>query len=446
MINSKYVRDHLQDLKHSMEKRKLDYPLDEIMGFDQKSREYKTKIQDLQKQKNQISKEIAEMKKQSNEGGLEALIEKSAEIKNKIDQINSELQAYEAKVDSLLWNLPNTLHESVPYGESSDDNVEIKRWIPEGKTISCKKTDYNAKTHEDILVDLDLLDLQKAAKVTGARFYYLKNDLVLLEQSLIRFALDEMSRKGYSLILPPYMIRKEYYKGVTALGDFEEALYSVADPKEMQAKKGLEATNEDLFLISTSEHAIAAMHSDDVFSGNRLPLKYAGISPCFRREAGSHGKDTKGIFRVKQFNKVEQFIFSRQEDSWKYFDELLKNSESIYQKLGIPYRAVSICTGDIGAVAAKKIDLEAYMPLQDTFREIVSCSNCTDWQSTRLNIKYDEGNERKHVHTLNSTALATTRTIVAIVENYLNSDGSISVPDALVPYFGKSRITKNEKQ
>ncbi len=442
MINSKYIRDHLQELKDSLIKRKSDYPLDEIMAFDQKSREYKTKIQNLQKQKNQISKEIAEIKKQGKPGDSN-LIEKSMQIKQDIDKIESDLKSYESKINSLIWNLPNILHESVPYGKSSDDNIEIKKWIPKHKTLDDLKPSMSGKTHEDILIDLNLLDLQNAAKVAGSRFYYLKNDLVILEQSLIRFALDELRKKGYGLIMPPYFLRKEYYRGATALGDFEEVLYSVADPKETLSNPNLEKIEDELFLISTSEHAIAAMHSDHVFSGNNLPVKYAGISTCFRREAGSHGKDTKGIFRVKQFNKVEQFVFSRKQDSWKHFNELLETTESIYQKLEIPYRAVDICTGDIGTVAAKKIDLEAYMPLQDKFREIISCSNCTDWQSIRLNIKYDENNERNYVHTLNSTGIATTRTIVAIVENNLNSDGSISIPDVLVPYFGKSKISKN---
>ncbi len=238
------------------------------------------------------------------------------------------------------------------------------------------------------------------------------------------------------------MLRKEYYRGVTALGDFEDALYKISDPKEISGNNEYEKLEDELFLISTSEHPMAAMHSNEVFPASKLPLKYVGISPCFRREAGSHGKDTKGIFRVHQFNKVEQFIFSKQEDSWSYFNELLSNSEEIVKDLGIPYRIVNICTGDIGIVAAKKIDIEAYMPLQKKYREITSCSNCTDWQSLRLDIKYDENNERKYVHTLNSTGIAAQRLIVAIVENYVNDDGTITVPKLLVPYLGKEILGK----
>ncbi|MCL4383014.1 MAG: serine--tRNA ligase [Candidatus Marsarchaeota archaeon] len=442
MLNSKYVRDHFKELKDSLDKRKSNYNLDEIIKSDEESRNLKTQLQQLQKQKNILSKDISDIKKKNNQQDFNKLLDESAEIKNQISEIEQKLIKYETKITNLIWNLPNILHESVPYGESSENNIEIKSWFPDNKNLDELKKINISKTHEDILIDLDLLDTKRGAKVAGSRFYYLKNDLVLLEQSLIRFAIDELSKKGFTPVSPPFMIKKEYYKNVTALAEFEESLYKISNPKELQLNKESDQANEELFLISTSEHPIAAMHSDEVFSGNQLPLKYIGISPCFRREAGSHGKDTKGIFRVHQFNKIEQFIFSRQEDSWSYFDELLNNAEQIYQKLQIPYRIVNICTGDIGIVAAKKFDIEAYMPIQKEFREIVSCSNCTDWQSLRLNIRYDEKNERKYVYTLNSTALATTRTIVAIVENYLNNDGTISVPDVLIPYFGKSKITK----
>ena len=296
--------------------------------------------------------------------------------------------------------------------------------------------------HEELLTNLGMLDLEAAAKVSGARFYYLKGDIALLEQALIRFAIDELVAKGYTLISPPLMMRKEYYKGATALGDFEELLYKVTDPKEAENKKEYEKTDEDLYMIGTSEHTLAAMYADHILSAKELPMRFIGVSPCFRREAGSHGKDTKGIFRVHQFYKVEQFIFAEQENSYKLFDELIANSEEIFKKLGIPYRIVNICTGDIGTVAAKKYDLEAFMPIQSKYREMVSCSNCTDWQSIRLDIRYDKSGERRYAHTLNSTAIAVERAIVAIVENYADSDGTIKIPDALVKYMGKDRIAK----
>ncbi len=433
MLTTKYVRDHLDEIKESLKRRRSDYPIDELVKLDSEWREKSTKLQELQAKRNKESLKIAELKKKGEDAT--EMISQMSSLKDEITVLEKELPEKESRIKYLLWNMPNVLDKSVPYGKDDSENVEIRKWGEIRRKTS--------KSHEEILNNLGLLDIERAAKVSGARFYYLKNDLVLLEQSLIRFALDELAKKGFTIISPPFMIKKDYYTGVTALGDFEDALYKIADPKEASDDKSLERITDEMFLISTSEHAIASMHAGEVFSSKDLPLKYAGISPCFRREAGSHGKDTKGIFRVHQFYKVEQFIFSRQEDSWKHYDELLSNSESLYQKLGIPYHVVDICTGDIGVVAAKKNDIEAYMPSQGKYREVVSCSNCTDWQGLRLDIKYDEGGERKYVHTLNSTAIATTRTLVAIIENYYNDDGSITIPDVLVPYFGKDRIAKH---
>ncbi len=433
MLTTKYVRDHIDEIKKSLEKRKSAYPIDELLNLDMDIRKLKTELQELQAKRNKESMEISEKKKKNEDIGEK--INTLKVVKEKIEAIESELPSYQDRVNFLLWNMPNILHESVPYGKNDEENIEMKKWGEQ-------KNKKNGKSHDEILKELDMVDIERAAKVSGARFYYLKNDLVLLEQSLLRFALDFFIKKGFTPISPPFMLRKEYYRGVTALGDFEDALYKISDPKEISGNNEYEKLEDELFLISTSEHPMAAMHSNEVFPASKLPLKYVGISPCFRREAGSHGKDTKGIFRVHQFNKVEQLIFSKQEDSWSYFNELLSNSEEIVQDLGIPYRIVNICTGDIGIVAAKKIDIEAYMPLQKKYREITSCSNCTDWQSLRLDIKYDENNERKYVHTLNSTGIAAQRLIVAIVENYVNDDGTITVPKLLVPYLGKEILGK----
>ncbi|MEM3592402.1 MAG: serine--tRNA ligase, partial [Candidatus Micrarchaeia archaeon] len=258
--------------------------------------------------------------------------------------------------------------------------------------------------------------------------YYLKNDLVLLDMALQRMVMELMVKKGFTPVYPPFMLKRKPYEGVTDLGTFEEALYKIE--------------GEDLYLISTSEHPIAAMHMGEIIEEERLPLKYVGISACFRKEAGAHGKDTKGIFRVHQFNKIEQFVFCKPEDSWNIHEELIRNAEEIFQKIEVPYRIVNICTGEIGIVAAKKYDLEAWMPAQNTYREMISCSNCTSYQAIRLNIRYGKvGAEGKeYVHTLNSTAIATPRAIVAIMENHQDRDGSIIIPKAVVPYFGKERI------
>jgi seryl-tRNA synthetase len=317
--------------------------------------------------------------------------------------------------------LPNLLHESVPEGKDENDNVEVKRW---GKI---PKFDFPVKGHIDLGLDLDIIDIERAGKVAGSRFFYLKKEAVFLDQAIIAFGLEEMRKKGYTAIEPPFLIRRKPYEGVVALGDFQDVLYKIED--------------EDLYLIATAEHPLASMYMDEVLRATDLPLRLAGFSTNFRKEAGAHGKDTRGIFRTHQFNKIEQFVFCKPEDSWKIHEELLRNAEEIVQKLNIPYRVVNVCTGDIGTVAAKKYDIEAWMPAQNAYREIVSCSNCTDYQARRLNIKFrdKEGEAPKaFVHTLNSTALATGRTIVAILENYQQKDGSVTIPEALRKYMGEN--------
>ena len=251
-----------------------------------------------------------------------------------------------------------------------------------------------------------------------------------MELALVNFAVDSLVKKGYTFVEPPLMLRRKPYEGVTDLKDFETMMYKVED--------------EDLLLIATSEHPIAAMHMDETLDEKQLPMKFVGFSPCFRKELGSHSIDTRGIFRVHHFNKVEQFIFCKPEDSWQLHEELLKNAEEIFQKLEIPYRVVSISTGDIGTVAAKKYDIEAWFPRENLYREVISCSNCTSYQATRLNIKYRKGDEKENVHTLNSTAIATSRAIRAIVENYQQKDGSIKVPKVLQKMIGKKVIGKKE--
>lgn len=431
MLTTRWVRENLDAIRKSLEKRKSDFPLDELLKLDEETRQMVTEIQRLRTERNKGSLEIANKKKQGVQPSQEEL-SRLASLKEQIDKLEAELEKKKERLDKLLWSMPNILHESVPYGKDSSDNVELRKW----GTPRPDKT----PSHIDILEKLGLVDLERAAKVAGARFYYLKGDMVKLSLALEHFAIDELSKKGYIPVLPPFMIKKEYYQGVTSLADFVDALYAVGESSEAKGAAEIEHVNEQLYLISTSEHAIAAMHAGEVFSKTDLPLKYVGISTCFRREAGAHGKDTKGIFRVHQFDKIEQFIFSRADDSWQYFDELVRNEEEMFQKLGIPYHVIEICTGDIGIVAAKKNDVEGWFPSQGQYRELTSASNCTDWQSMRLDIKYDEGNERKYVHTLNATGIAIERALAAIVENYYNDDGTITVPEVLVPYMGKRKI------
>jgi seryl-tRNA synthetase len=313
----------------------------------------------------------------------------------------------------------------VPYGRDENDNVEIRRW---GQP---PKFDFEPKDHLTILQNLGLIDVERGAKVAGHQFFYLKKDLVLLDLAIQKFAIDNLLKKGFILVQPPYMINRKAYEGMIDPTDFEMVTYKVE--------------NEDLYLIATAEHPLGAMYMNEVLDKNELPLKFCGISPCFRKEVGAHGKYTRGLFRMHQFHKIEQFVFCLPEQSWEIHEELQKNSEELYQKLGLHYRVVNICTGDIGTVAAKKYDIEVWMA-DGKFRESGSNSNCTDYQARRLNIRYREkpGQAPKDfVHTLNNTALATSRTIVAIVEQYQQKDGSVVIPEALRPYMnGIERLVK----
>jgi len=391
--------------------------LEELILTDKKWREDLTKLNDLRHERKLITMDIATLKKSGKDAS--SRLGEARAIDARITAVEKEVTQAEETTRTFLMRLPNLLHDTVPFGKDENDNAQTKTW---GKM---PKFDFPIKNHTDLALALNLIDVERAGKVTGARFFYLKGQGALLDMALMSFAMEEMVKKDYVPIEPPYLMRREPYEGVTSLGDFADVLYKIE--------------NEDLYLIATSEHPMAAMFMNEVLKEDDLPIKLAGASPCFRKEAGVHGKDTRGIFRTHQFNKIEQFVFCKPEDSWKIHEELLHNAEDIVQKLGLPYRIVNVCTGDIGTVAAKKYDIEAWMPAQNAYREIVSCSNCTDYQARRLNIRYreKEGAPTKgFVHTLNSTAIATGRTIVALMENYQQGDGTISIPKVLRKYMG----------
>ena len=420
MLDIKLIRENPVLVRNNLMKRgdpanlKM---LSSLIDYDKKWRQGLTKLNQLRHERRQVTTAIAEAKRKGKDAVAE--ISKAKEVDNEITALEKKVNEWEENVHNYLMRLPNLLHETVPTGKDENGNVQVRTWgkIPEFS--------FPVKGHMDLGLDLDLIDIERAGKIAGARFFYLKREAVLLDMALMSFALEEMRGKGYTLIEPPYLMRRKPYEGVVSLSDFEDVLYKVE--------------NEDLYLIATSEHPMAAMFMDEVLKAEDLPLKLAGISTNFRKEAGAHGKDTRGIFRTHQFNKIEQFLFCKPEDSWRIHEELIQNAEEIAQKLGLPYRVVNSCTGDIGTVAAKKYDIEAWMPAQNAYREIVSCSNCTDYQARRLNIKYreKEGEAPKgFVHTLNSTAIATGRTIVAILENYQQEDGSVMIPKALRKYMG----------
>lgn len=416
MLDSKLLKENPQVIEDMLKKRKLDFPINELIALDKRRRELIIELQDVKHTKNILAHSIAGKKKTKEDTTQE--LEKMKVIRNKIVSLEEEKITIDSKFRHLMMLLPNVIHESVPFGNDETDNVIVKQ---HGRI---KKLDFKPRDHVDIATSLDLLDIERAAKISGARFYFLKNELVMMNQALIHFALDFLLKKGYTPVQPPYLIRRKAMEGAIILGDFEDVIYNIE--------------GEDLYLLGTSEHALASMHMDEILDGKKLPIKYAGISPCFRKEAGAHGKDMKGIFRVHQFEKVEQFIYSRPEHSWKEHDNMLTITEEFYEKLGIPYRIVLLCSADLGKISAKTYDIEAWIPGQNAYREIGSCSNCTDYQSRRLGMRFrDKTNEETRlVHTLNSTLVATERTLVTIMENYQTSKGTVEVPDILQKYMG----------
>src|SRR5437660_3641931 len=420
MIDPKILRENPNKIRKMLKDRNVDYPLDELIKLDKEWRDLIIKTDELRKRRNEISIEIAKKKKTNQD--TKSLIEQMQETSQTLANLETGQIQTESSYKKLVLTIPNVVDESVPIGKDDTSNKEIKKW---GKI---PQFDFKIKDHIDISQSLDLVDLERAAKVAGARFYYLKNDLVKLNQALIQFALDFLSEKKHILIQTPYLINHSSMEGAIIAQDFEDVIYKIE--------------GDDLYLIGTSEHAIASMHSDEILEGKILPLRYAGVSPCFRKEAGAHGRDQKGIFRVHQFEKVEQFVFSRPEESRKEHDQMLSNVEEFYQKLEIPYRLVILSSGDLGKVSAKTYDLEAWMAGQNSYREIVSCSNCLDFQARRLKIRFrDRTNDQpQYLHTLNSTLVATTRTIVALMENFQTKDGHISIPKVLQKYLNKTII------
>ena len=419
MLDPKILKENPQVVKDMLKARASNFDFDGLLESDQKRRELIQQTDELRKKKNQIALEIAQKKKAGDDAS--SILEEMKKLSSELNLLESQQISNEERYSKLAFSIPNLIHESVPIGPDETANKEIKKFgnIP--------NFDFEIKDHISISETLGIVDLERAAKVAGARFYYLKNDLVRLNQALIHYALDYLSEKEYSLVQPPYMINRESMEGAVITDDFEEVIYKIDD--------------EDLFMIGTSEHAMAAMHSKEIIEGKELPLRYAGVSPCFRKEAGAHGRDQKGIFRVHQFDKIEQFVFARPEDSWKEHERMLEITEGFYQKLEIPYRVMLLSSGDMGKVSAKTYDIEAWMAGQNSYREIVSCSNCLDYQSRRLKIRFrDKTNEEtQYLHTLNSTLIATTRVMVSIMENFQTKDGHIKIPHVLQPYMGNKK-------
>ena len=422
MIDTKLIKENPNLIKEMLSRRNVEFPIDELIDLDKTRRNMIIEKQQLRHSKNTIAQTIAKKKGHGNEINDElAQMERVGKNLNELEK--RELFISE-RFDRLIRSLPNLLDDSVPLGKNSDENIIIRKYS------SGNEVNTTIKDHIDLSLSLDLLDLERAAKISGARFYFLKNELVKMNQALINFALDFLIEYDYTLVQPPYMIKRECLEGSAILDDFKDVIYKIED--------------EDLYMIGTSEHAMASMHMDEILESSKLPIRYASISPCFRKEAGAHGKDMKGIFRVHQFEKVEQFVISNPKNSWDEHERMLSISENFYQKLGIPHQVVLLCTSDLGKVSSKTYDIEAWMPGQKSYREIVSCSNCTDYQARRLKIRHRERPDQptELVHTLNSTLVATERSLVAILENYQTEKGTIIIPEVLRKYMNyESEIT-----
>jgi len=413
------IRENPENIRKMIKDRDVKFDLDLLLDLDKKRREMIISTDNLRKKKNEMSIKISEVKKTGNEAT--PIIQEMQLVSQDLAKLEEIQHQTESEYAKLILTIPNMLHESVPCGDEST-NKEVRK----GGAIP--QFDFEVKDHIDIAENLNLLELERAAKTAGARFYYLKGDLVRLNQSLIQFGLDFLSEKGYTMFQPPYMINRKSMQGAVILDDFEDVIYKIED--------------QDLYLIGTSEHAMVSMHGDEILDGNSLPTRYAAISPCFRKEAGAHGKDQKGIFRVHQFEKIEQFVFSKPEDSWNEHEKMITATEEFFQKLEIPYRIILLSSGDMGKISAKTYDLEVWMAGQNAYREVVSCSNCLDYQSRRLKIRFrDKTNEdTQYIHTLNSTLVATERTMVAIMENFQTKDGHIAIPKVLQKYMDKKII------
>ena len=420
MLDMKIVRQDPEKIQKMLRDRYVEFDLDSLLDLDKKRREYILSTDELRKKKNEVSLKIADAKKAGKDA--DKIIQEMQLVSRQLTELEETQNKTELEYSKLILTLPNIFDQTVPIGEDSSVNKEVKKWgnIP--------KFDFQVSDHIDITQKLNLVDLQRAAKTAGARFYYLRGDLVKLNQSLIQFALDFLDDKGFTLFQPPYMINKKSMEGAIIAEDFKDVIYKIDD--------------EDLYLIGTAEHAMASMYADEILDGASFPMRCAAISPCFRKEAGAHGKDQKGIFRVHQFEKVEQFVFSRPEDSWEEHEKMIAITEEFFQKLEIPYRVMLLSSGDMGKISAKTYDLETWMAGQNAYRETASCSNCLEYQARRLKIRFrDRTNEdTKYVHTLNSTLVATERTMVAIIENFQTKDGHIEIPKQLQKYVGKKTI------
>lgn len=416
MIDINLIRKDKEKVRTELNKRKMRPGIvDDVIEVDKSRRDLLLKIEELRAKQNSFNKEISSLDGSEKQ---QKLLEMKA-ISERLKEFDPQLKELDEKFSELMYQIPNISHPSVPIGPDESGNVVEKTWgeIPQFS--------FTPKDHMDIALEHDLIDMEKAAEVSGSRFYYLKNDLVRMEFAIVQYLLDFLSKKGYTPLTVPMLVKKEAMYGTGFFPAEEKEVYSV-NPGE-----------DDLYLIGTSEIAIASLHQKEIIDVKDMPKKYMAFSSCFRREAGTYGKDTRGIFRVHQFDKIEMFQFVHEDQSWKAFDETVQIAEELLERFELPYQRVNMCTGDISSQTAKKYDLEVWIPSQEKYRELVSATNATNYQARRLNIRIrNSNNEKTFAHTINSTAAAMTRLIIAIMENYQKEDGTVSIPQVLRPYMG----------
>jgi len=421
MLDMSMFREHADVLRADHDKREMPHDnIDEVIRLDEEWRQARYDADQLRKKRNEAARGIAEAKKSGDSAAADAILAEVASLGQEIDALSEKVDSCLAERDAIRMRVPNILHESVPVGE--DDQKNTLHSLHGDKT----ELGFEARNHNDLIEMNNWVDLARGAKVTGSRFYFLQGDLARLEMALQSYSANFLMERGYTLVQPPLMMNREAYEGVTDLGDFETVMYGIEPDK--------------YYLIATSEHPLTAMRMDEIIEPSELPIKLVGVSSCFRREVGAHGLSDRGIWRVHQFTKIEQIVICNPDDSWEHHEELLTNAVELWDSLGLHYRVVNICTGDMGTVASKKYDLEAWLPGANAYKEVVSCSNCTDYQANRLRMRYRTAEGNSAVHTLNSTAVATSRALVAIMEQYQKEDGTVRVPDVLVPHMGGQAV------
>jgi seryl-tRNA synthetase len=414
MLDLKGIRDDPDRFRPGLARRGVTSELDRVLELDREQRALKARIEDLRAEQNRRSREIGRAAPEDRE----ALLREAERVSGEIKEMEPHLARLSDELDALLIRLPNLPHESVPEGKDDEDNV-VEREV--GKR---PQFEFEPRDHVTLGEALGMLDLERAARTSGSRFVYLMGTGVFLEWALVRFAMDLLAPRGFTPVIPPVLVREEAMYGTGFLPTDEAQIYVTRE--------------DDLYLAGTSEVPLASLHQDEILDADALPIRYAGFSTCFRREAGTYGKDTRGMFRVHQFDKVEMFSFTTEDASWDEHAFLVSIEEQILQALGLPYRVVNVCMGELGAPAAKKLDLEAWLPGQGKYRELTSCSNCTDYQARRLGVRVRGESGNRPAHTLNGTAVAIPRTIIAILENHQREDGSVEMPRALRPYLPES--------